>query len=92
MVQLTREVGDLRQQLVEQANRRDEVEILTSIEAEFTDFEQKWNSDKAKAQIKDEENDSRMLDHEMSIQASSRQSRQVIPRYMWGYNQRYLHV
>ena len=82
MVQLTREVGDLRQQLVEQANRREELEILRSLDAEFTEFDQRWNSEKAKALSKEEENDSKILDHEMTIQGSGHQVRRAMPRYI----------
>ena len=73
VAQLQVEVRDLRHLLAEQATRKEELEIVRSIKAQFAQFEETWSSEEAKGLVKDEEEESIALDTEMSKRAFTRE-------------------
>ena len=91
LAERTREVHELRKQLADQAARKEELEIVKSIEAEFAEYRQTWTSEQAKDVLKDEVDNSRALDAEMFSRASDREIKRITVRSQYLIIAHYCH-
>ena len=79
----TREVHELKQKLAEQTTRKEELEIMRSLEAAFAEFQESWSSEEADGTQKSEDGRSKSIDIGLPKRPVSRGRPQVPTRYVF---------